>query len=559
MIKKIMKSMMAVALMLTSIFTIAACSCGNKVKIEFAGYNDEGLAYLQVYVATPDEEGNVSYPNYVGGFNFNGKNSNHKVEKGSFVVLGLNMTSTDYLINDFKLLKDGEAVAPIPKAYLENGLFDEDYIYMVGLVEDTTKITFEGHAKMKQYNLHVEVNDFDTYKNDDRTKDLRYQLMVNGSLLQYDSQTEFTGENVREAFASRVFMITDEVTMRVYYKNKDKLISSDILDDFITATYLANGTGIAGNTDDYVGEVNISYDMHYVSVNYDVFEDVDMSELTDIELQNAREGGLYDYMFEEGNYTYILTIDGSEVERSQLTYGDLYKSSNLKIKFKTTKLVREVIMDEYTMVSPFPISHGDEENAEIVEKNKITYEPITGENYEYLTIDFGNYKSINRYFALYIQRKSISHGDNVFTEKSILEIESLKHALVTASGGYTVYYDNEFQVLEYDESISQTVMLYSQGTDLKVRLYAPFGNTVTHELTITIVTEDDQTLTYIYNDEEYGEYDRLLVDSNYEDVTFSVEYEYFEPTYNYDFVFSHEIGNIKSINFELVGTAIQDN
>ena len=40
-----MKSLLAVALMLTSIFTIAACSCANQAKIKFEEYTEEDLKY----------------------------------------------------------------------------------------------------------------------------------------------------------------------------------------------------------------------------------------------------------------------------------------------------------------------------------------------------------------------------------------------------------------------------------------------------------------------------------------------------------------------------------
>ena len=55
MIKKLMKSLLAVVLMLTSIFTIAACSCANQAKIKFEEYTDEGINYITVYTASEED------------------------------------------------------------------------------------------------------------------------------------------------------------------------------------------------------------------------------------------------------------------------------------------------------------------------------------------------------------------------------------------------------------------------------------------------------------------------------------------------------------------------
>lgn len=144
--KKILKSLLSIMVVFSALFTLTGCS---SVKIKFDAHSDYEGNFIQVYTATKGEDGDVSSPNYIGSFQFNGKSNYQKVEKGSYVVLALDLMETMYEIDTFKVLKDGEEVVAIPNYGKDDGgAFTEEYLYLIGEVDDTVKITFEGKIKL---------------------------------------------------------------------------------------------------------------------------------------------------------------------------------------------------------------------------------------------------------------------------------------------------------------------------------------------------------------------------------------------------------------------------
>ena len=543
MIKKIMKSMMAVVLMLTSIFTIAACSCANQAKIKFEEYTDEGINYITVYTAS--EEDTSSEPKQVWSLHTDGKKSTAKVEKGSYVVLTLHLQSDQYEINDFKILKDGEELSRLSLANMPNNAFgDAKYLYTVGKVEDSIEITFEGHTKLKEYTASAVVNDFEDYKNDDRTKDIRFQLLVNGEAIEYDSKTEFTGGEISDALASKVLKISDEVKLKVYYKNKDKLPNDEIINSFIRR--IPEDSVIYNVTNDYEIFVDVGYFYdHNFSINYGVFEEVTLDSLTNMTFIPHFYDSVFESLFGEGTYKFLITINGTEVEKDVLAYSDLHKSTNLKLKFKSSVLMEHVLMDNETFIGVGDGIMGSDE----VEKTKISSTPISGdEDHVYITIDFGNYKSINDSFDLNISRINRQEGGGLV--EPISEIDGLETVTInleavglnTQSHGFVSSGDN--QVIDVSNGAVVYVPSLDLTFDFEIIPYY-FSSGFADSLVVTVGGS-----SYEFEKIEEGG-TQIFINSNYENV--KLERVYYDDlcSYLYRITIKDASANIGTISVEI--------
>ena len=342
--------------LLLSLFLMMPCAaimtgCGNDAKLKFQAYSDEGINCIYVYSASASEDdsdsADVDSANQVGSYNFNGRSSNVKVTKESYVIITLQL-ATSYMhdINDFKILKNGEELTHISLAMFDNSSLQGDYLYDLGVVNEDVEITFQGHAKIKEFTFTPNVLNYSNYENDNRCRDLRFQLLLNNVPLEYNSKTEFTANEVVAAFTSKAFIYGTDVKMKVYYVNRDKLFTHSLM-----STFTGNGNVVVNENLEMVYDFGIAQNSQIVTIDFDLFEEVTLEDLTNIKLATLNINHNLMSLFEEGNYTFILTINGSEVETATPTHSQMINATNTKIKFTTTTLTRILLLDEYTTIS----------------------------------------------------------------------------------------------------------------------------------------------------------------------------------------------------------------
>lgn len=252
--KKLTLTLLSLVCAICCAFGFAAC--GGATKLSVAKFEDEGIAYVSLYAASYDEYEKHKDDNNFNGFNsrgscfekyevpegaFNGElkvvNKYKPIKLGSGKWYGVVTVSLDtgYDLNDLKLEINGEE-----KEFLHFeglGVFGNNPFVEIGEFSGDMQIKLKGSTKLQTYKPAITLKDYEANKDRQDAKDLRFKAEIGafplyggGSVsydtpIEYNSKTEFTATELKEALESKEFTYSQFVKVTAYFENKTKFFA----------------------------------------------------------------------------------------------------------------------------------------------------------------------------------------------------------------------------------------------------------------------------------------------------------------------------------------------
>jgi len=524
--------------------TLSLAGCGgkdNNIDISMAKFTDEGISGIEFYAGSKTEYDNRDKDTpledvlkFKGNLYSSWEDDGHKfktveLEKNEWVGVVVINFNQGYEIGDIKLEVNNKELEFVSVSSSYYTILDE-------VITDDIQLKVKGKPQVSTFSPTVNLQDYETCQSGQVCQDLRFKVGV-GEMggesitykpFEYNSKTEFTATEFKEAMENTSFTFFEMVKVTAYFTEKAKFFPNyNDITNFIDVSNLMVSddwevSWIFQHSDNG-GEIPAA------TLDYSVFSNIDSEIMSNISLSckafisfpNTHVDKNYVTRFEDGSYKFIV----DNVEKDKLTLAELNSCKNLKIKLEVTQLMATLMKDDTVTVRVGDIDDdwGNEElwNGKTFQKNELVLsdEQVPGKpGYYYLTLDLGNLKTNknqNSYLdiclKLNVDSIHLEDLDNLLTN----EIEGLNKVefVFDDSSTYGGHRLNPFKnnvnqldiVSEGENGERSMGCYYLDNTDLEVEIDdITFPQSYCNNLKLTITKADNTVeevmLNYVPSD-----------------------------------------------------------